>query len=50
MDVMKMPADLPDVSLNSNAELVLKNVTSAKDWTERPLRQRRKCSGEWRQA
>ena len=24
MDVMKMPADLPDVNLNSNAELVLR--------------------------
>ena len=37
MDVMKMPADLPDVNLNSNAELVLKKRYQRKGLDGTPI-------------
>lgn len=37
MDVMKMPADLPDVTLNANAELVLKKRYQRKGLDGTPI-------------
>lgn len=37
MDVMKMPADLPDVTLNPNSELVLKKRYQRKGLDGTPI-------------
>ena len=37
MDVMKMPADLPDVTLNSNSQLVLKKRYQRKGLDGTPI-------------